>query len=144
MNRKSRVSYLGPGFLSSATWPLLPKKHYNGLINQPLTKWTALPRACLVSILIVLLIYLLIYYFCWPVARIHPLKLFDHQWFTDIFNDDVNSFILFITWDCWVVTSGGYWLFQFLPRGLFYKQQLKCCFNMVQYVWNCVVVFIVY
>ena len=23
---KSRVSYLGPGFLSSATWPLLPKK----------------------------------------------------------------------------------------------------------------------
>ena len=31
--RKSRVSYLGPGFLSSATWPSLPKKHYNGL-NQ--------------------------------------------------------------------------------------------------------------
>ena len=26
--RKSRVSYPGPGFLSSATWPLLPKKHY--------------------------------------------------------------------------------------------------------------------
>ena len=33
INRKSRVSYPGPGFLSSATWPLLPKKHYNGL-NQ--------------------------------------------------------------------------------------------------------------
>ena len=31
--RKSRVSYPVPGFLSSATWPLLPKKHYNGL-NQ--------------------------------------------------------------------------------------------------------------
>ena len=31
--RKSRVSYPSPGFLSSATWPLLPKKHYNGL-NQ--------------------------------------------------------------------------------------------------------------
>ena len=31
--RKSRVSYPGPGFLSSATWPVLPKKHYNGL-NQ--------------------------------------------------------------------------------------------------------------
>ena len=31
--RKSRVSYPGPGFLSSATWPMLPKKHYNGL-NQ--------------------------------------------------------------------------------------------------------------
>ena len=28
---KSRVSY--PGFLSSATWASLPKKHYNGL-NQ--------------------------------------------------------------------------------------------------------------
>ena len=33
INRKSRVSYPGPGFLSSATWPWLPKKHYNGL-NQ--------------------------------------------------------------------------------------------------------------
>ena len=31
--RKSRVSYPGPGFLSSATWPSLPKKYYNGL-NQ--------------------------------------------------------------------------------------------------------------
>ena len=31
--RKSRVSYPGPGFLSSATWTSLPKKHYNGL-NQ--------------------------------------------------------------------------------------------------------------
>ena len=31
--RKSRVSYPVPGFLSSATWPLLPNKHYNGL-NQ--------------------------------------------------------------------------------------------------------------
>ena len=31
--RKSRVSYPGPGFLSSATWPSLPKKHFNGL-NQ--------------------------------------------------------------------------------------------------------------
>ena len=29
--RKSRVSYPGYGFLSSATWPSLPKKHYNGL-----------------------------------------------------------------------------------------------------------------
>ena len=32
--RKSRVSYPGPGFLSSATWPSLPKKHYNGLKNK--------------------------------------------------------------------------------------------------------------
>ena len=37
--RKSRVSYPGPGFLSSATWPSLPKKHYNGfnLTNQSIT-----------------------------------------------------------------------------------------------------------
>ena len=35
--RKSRVLYPGPAFLSSATWPSLPKKHYNGLnlnLNQ--------------------------------------------------------------------------------------------------------------
>ena len=33
--RKSRVLYPVPGFLSSATWPSLPKKHYNGLnLNQ--------------------------------------------------------------------------------------------------------------
>ena len=31
--RKSRVSYPRPGFLLSATWPLLPKKYYYGL-NQ--------------------------------------------------------------------------------------------------------------
>ena len=31
---KSRVSYPGPGFLSSATWPSLPKKRYNGLIQN--------------------------------------------------------------------------------------------------------------
>ena len=37
--RKSRVSYPGPGFLSSATWPSLPKKHYNGL-NQTKPKTT--------------------------------------------------------------------------------------------------------
>ena len=30
---KSRVSYPGHRFLSSVTWPSLPKKHYNGL-NQ--------------------------------------------------------------------------------------------------------------
>ena len=29
--RKIRVLYPGPGFLSSATWPSLPKKHYSGL-----------------------------------------------------------------------------------------------------------------
>ena len=45
INRKSRVSYPGPGFLSSATWPSLPKKHYNGLINQPTTMKAQLNRA---------------------------------------------------------------------------------------------------
>ena len=39
--RKSRVSYPGPGFLSSATWPSLPKKHYNGL-NQTKPNQTSL------------------------------------------------------------------------------------------------------
>ena len=34
VNKNSRVLYSGPGFLSSATWPSLPKKHYSGLINQ--------------------------------------------------------------------------------------------------------------
>ena len=36
--RKSRVSYPGPGFLASATWPSLPKKHYNGLNQTNLLK----------------------------------------------------------------------------------------------------------
>ena len=40
--RKSRVSYPGPGFLSSATWPSLPKKHYNGL-NQTKPTYIASP-----------------------------------------------------------------------------------------------------
>ena len=36
--RKSRVLYPGPGFLSRSTWPSLPKKHYNGLINQSINQ----------------------------------------------------------------------------------------------------------
>ena len=36
--RKSRVSYPGPGFLSSATWPSLPKKHNNGLNQTKLNR----------------------------------------------------------------------------------------------------------
>ena len=46
--RKSRVSYPGPGFLSSATWPLLPKKHYNGL-NQTTTNLSNLKHVTLKS-----------------------------------------------------------------------------------------------
>ena len=38
--RKSRVSYPGPGFLSSATWPSLPNKHYNGINQTKLTSTT--------------------------------------------------------------------------------------------------------
>ena len=34
INRKSMVSDPGPGYPYSATWPSLPKKNYNGLINQ--------------------------------------------------------------------------------------------------------------
>ena len=48
------VSYPRPGFLSSATLPLLPKKHYNGLINQSifclknLNRYgTCEPRVCM-------------------------------------------------------------------------------------------------
>ena len=41
INCKSRVLYPGPGFLSSATWPSLPKKHYNGLINHNQSTKTA-------------------------------------------------------------------------------------------------------
>ena len=32
INRKSRVLYPSCGFVSSAPWPSLPKKQYNGLI----------------------------------------------------------------------------------------------------------------
>ena len=53
--REGRVSYPGPGFLSSATWPSMAKKHYNGLnlnlntveshmfvcsCSMPLNAWT--------------------------------------------------------------------------------------------------------
>ena len=43
--RKSRVSYPVPGFLSSATWPSLPKKHYNGL-NQTNQRTATAERVC--------------------------------------------------------------------------------------------------
>ena len=38
VNRKSRVSYPGPGYLSSATRPSLPHKHYNGLNQTDLSR----------------------------------------------------------------------------------------------------------
>ena len=49
ISRKSRVLYPGPGFLSSAIWPSLPKKYCNGLINQSIMK-------LLMSILIVYIV----------------------------------------------------------------------------------------
>ena len=48
--RKSRVLYPGPGFLSSATWPMLPKKHYNGLnqiINRTIANCLPAWHACM-------------------------------------------------------------------------------------------------
>ena len=42
LNRKSRVLYPSTGFLYSATWPLLPKKHYNGLIIKYIKKMCSL------------------------------------------------------------------------------------------------------
>ena len=39
---KNRVSYPGPGFLSIATWPSLPKKHYNGLNQKKFTVKTSM------------------------------------------------------------------------------------------------------
>ena len=39
--RKSRVSYPVPGFISSATWLSLPKKHYNGLNQTDTIELTA-------------------------------------------------------------------------------------------------------
>ena len=40
ISRKSRVLYPVPGFLSSATWPSLPKKHNKGL-NQIISNFAA-------------------------------------------------------------------------------------------------------
>ena len=34
INRKSRALYHGPEFLSSTTWPSMPKKRSNGLIHH--------------------------------------------------------------------------------------------------------------
>ena len=49
--RKSRVSYPGPGFLSSATWPSLPKKHYNGL-NQTKPNYLITVMICYFLVLV--------------------------------------------------------------------------------------------
>ena len=46
INRKSRLSYPEPGFLSSATWPSLPKKHYNGLYQTKPNQPSKLPLLC--------------------------------------------------------------------------------------------------
>ena len=46
--RESRVSYPGPGFLSSATWPSVPKKHYNEL-NQTSCQATLTQQAFLIT-----------------------------------------------------------------------------------------------
>ena len=40
---ESRVLYLGPGFLSNATWLLMLKKHYNGF-NKKICRVNALQK----------------------------------------------------------------------------------------------------
>ena len=40
INGKSRVLYPGPVFLFGDTWPSMPKKRYNGLINQSINQNT--------------------------------------------------------------------------------------------------------
>ena len=55
--RKSRVSYPVPGFLSSATWPSLPKKHYNGLNQTKLYSWDSI-LMCMTNLLIYTFIHL--------------------------------------------------------------------------------------
>ena len=50
---KSRVWYPGPGFLSSATWPSLPKKHDNGLNQIKLNRiviWLCIISFCCIYI----------------------------------------------------------------------------------------------
>ena len=43
INHKSKVLYPAPAFLSSATWPLMPKKHYKEVIHQSINqKWPTL------------------------------------------------------------------------------------------------------
>ena len=48
--RKSKISYPGPGILSSATWPSLPKKHYNGLNQTKLFKFDWKQILCKISV----------------------------------------------------------------------------------------------
>ena len=55
INRKSRVSYPGSGFLSSATWPSLQKKHYYGLNQTKRLQYTTWP-------LLICMIFFLGYY----------------------------------------------------------------------------------
>ena len=44
INRKSRESYPDPGFLPSTTWPSMPKKHSNGLINRSIMELISVDR----------------------------------------------------------------------------------------------------
>ena len=42
INRKIRILYPDPGFLSSTTWPSMPKKQHNGLIIELTQLWLCL------------------------------------------------------------------------------------------------------
>ena len=50
INRKSRVLYSGPGFLSCATLPSLSKKHTNGLINKSIKSGECVQYARLILV----------------------------------------------------------------------------------------------
>ena len=52
INRMSRVLYPGPGFLSIARWPSVPKKHSNGLINQSSIRYCAVLTCYIVNELV--------------------------------------------------------------------------------------------
>ena len=80
INRKSRVSYPGPWFLSSVTWPSLPKKHYNGLINQSiiLRRYPGPSNRCFW--LCYLWMRLLTAFNCWSVVPISSLLWNNGAW----------------------------------------------------------------
>ena len=83
--RKSRVSYLGPGFLSCATWPSLPKKHYNGL-NQ-----TTMDASSLIFI------HLIPKYICIAVNRMATHLQIREESAKTIFDESMLLFVILLT-----------------------------------------------
>ena len=61
INCKSRELYHGPGLLSSATWPLLPIKHYNRLIVINQTNWSILTWWIFIPMVLSVYVYVSVY-----------------------------------------------------------------------------------